>query len=66
MCSCQPKQSWDGDLLADLVAQVGTYIGEGLRGEILAEIAARANVSESDIHWETGSLPIQKGPANWE
>ena len=68
-----------GDLLADLVAQVGTPLGqelrakglvpvpnEALQGEILAEIAARAGVRESDIRLETGNLPIQKGPANWE
>jgi hypothetical protein len=68
-----------GDLLADLVAQVGTPLGqelrakgpvslpnEALQGEILTEIAARAGITESDISLETGNLPIQKGPANWE
>jgi hypothetical protein len=65
-----------GDLLADLVAQVGTPLGQELRalgpgtvpnaalqGEIPAEIAARAGVSESDIRFEEGDLPIQKGRA---
>jgi len=68
-----------GDLLADLVAQVGAPLGQELRakgpvtvpnsalqGEILTEIAAHAGVSDSDIRLETGNLPIQKGPANWE
>ncbi|RSK38455.1 alpha/beta fold hydrolase [Hymenobacter perfusus] len=68
-----------GDLLASLVAQVGTPLGrelrakgamptpnEALQGEILMEIAARAGLRDSDIRLEAGNLPIQKGPANWE
>jgi hypothetical protein len=68
-----------GDLLADLVAQVGTPLGQeprikglvpipnvALQGEILAEIATRAGVTESDIRLEVGDLPIQKDPANWD
>lgn len=68
-----------GDLLASLVAQVGTPLGqefrakgavpipnETLQGEILMEIAAHAGIRESDIRLEVGNVPIQKGLANWE
>lgn len=68
-----------GDLLADLVVQAGTPLGReinakgpnpdseaALRGEILAEIATHAGITESDVRLELGNAPVQKGPGNWE
>jgi hypothetical protein len=68
-----------GDLLAKLVAQTNTALGanvnakgpnpdsdQDLRGEILAEIAAAAGVSEADIRREVASPAVEKGPQNWE
>lgn len=68
-----------GDLLASLVAQADTPLGkdinakgpnpdanQDLRGEILAEIAQAAGVSEADIAREFEGMPTEKGPGNWE
>lgn len=68
-----------GDKLAELVKQLDAPLaadaqGKGtssdadqsLRGEIIAELAAAAGVSEADIRREMTDPAQPKGPANWE
>lgn len=68
-----------GDLLAKLVEQTNTTLGkhvnvkgpnpdaeQGLRGAIIAEIAAAAGITDADITREFAGQPVKKGPQNWE
>ncbi|UOG77655.1 hypothetical protein MTX78_24920 (plasmid) [Hymenobacter tibetensis] len=67
-----------GDALAQAVAEIDSPLDAAIRakgllagpdvalaGEILLELAAHAGIHESDIVLEVGSVPVERGPANW-